>query len=122
MFATLAAATACSSATAVCTLIGCESGVTVHLSALPSGPFHVEVKPSGASDVRYVFDCTGASDCRQDIFFPGLITEDVIVTVTVGSASKQTQVSNLAYESQRPNGADCPPDCRTVTVVAQIPT
>jgi hypothetical protein len=112
---------ACSGVTTVCTLIGCESGITVHLASLPSGPFRVDVKPRGAGDVAYVFECSDAMHCRQDIFFAGLITDYVVVTVHVGAATRDTEVVQVQYTSHRPNGPNCEPDCRTATVTAQIP-
>lgn len=112
---------ACADATMVCTLIGCESGITVHLASLPNGPFRVDVKPSGANDVAYVYECSDAAQCRQDIFFAGLITDHLTVTVQVGAASRDTEAVQVQYASHRPNGPNCEPDCRTATVTAQVP-
>jgi hypothetical protein len=112
---------ACSGATTVCTLIGCESGVTVHLASLPNGPFRVDVKPRGASDVAYVYECSDGAHCQQNIFFPGLITDYLTVTVQAGAASRDTEVVQIQYTSHRPNGPNCEPDCRTATVTAQVP-
>ena len=112
----------CSSPTRVCTLIGCESGVRVHLSALPSQPFRVEIGTPG-SDVAYVFDCTDdISRCRQDIFFPDLIADRLFVTVHVGTASRVTEIVQVTYTHSRPNGPNCSPDCQTADVIAAIPT
>jgi hypothetical protein len=117
----LLAAIGCSDLTTACTLIGCESGVTVQLSALPSQPFRVELRASGG-DVAYVFDCTAdSSRCRQDIFFPGLIAERLFVTVRVGTASRVTEIAQVTYARRRPNGPSCPPDCATANVTAAIP-
>ena len=114
----LLAALGCSDT--VCTLIGCESGVTVHLSAVPSQPFRVELGVAG-NDVLYVFDCTNdASRCRQDIFFPDLIVDHLGVTVRVGAASRLTEVQ-VVYTHSRPNGPNCGPDCATASVNAAIP-
>jgi hypothetical protein len=111
----------CSTASEVCTLIGCESGVRLHLSALPSQPFRVEVGVPG-SNVTYVFDCTtDAGQCRQDIFFPSLIVTRLLVTVRVGGLSRQTEIAPLVYAHSRPNGPNCPPDCQTADVSAPIP-
>ena len=112
---------ACSGATMVCTQIGCESGITVHLASLPNGPFRVDVKPRGAADVAYVYECSDVAHCRQDIFFAGLITDYLIVTVQVGAASRDTEAVQVQYASHRPNGPNCEPDCRTATVTAQVP-
>ena len=115
-------ALACSDATRVCTLLGCQSGVTVHLPALPSQPFRIEVRTS-PSDVAYIFDCTDDNHrCRQDIFFPGLIADRLFVTVRVGTASRETEVVQVTYAHSHPNGPNCPPDCQTADVSAALPS
>lgn len=111
----------CSGATDVCTLIGCNSGVRLHLSALPSQPFRVEITTRD-SQVAYVFDCTtDATRCRQDIFFPDLIADRLVVTVIVGTASRRTEIAPLTYVRSRPNGPRCEPECRMANVSAPIP-
>jgi hypothetical protein len=111
----------CSEITMGCTLIGCHSGLTVHLASLPSEPFRVEVKPRGASDVAYVFDCSIATQCRQDIFFAGLSADYVVVTVRVGAVTRDTEIVQVQYTRSRPNGPNCEPECLTATVTAQVP-
>ena len=111
----------CTEANRVCTLIGCESGVTVHLSSLPSQPFRVEVGAPGA-DTQYVFDCTNdTARCRREIFFPDLGSDHLFVTVRVGTASRMTEVSQVNYTRFQPNGEHCPGDCRNADVDAAIP-
>ena len=111
----------CSDVTRVCTSVGCTSGVTVHLTVLPSQPFRVEVSAPG-SDVLYVFDCTdNGSRCRQDILFPDLIADHLLVTVHVGSASRATEIMQVTYTHSHPNGPSCPPDCQTADVTAATP-
>ena len=112
----------CSAVTDVCTLIGCTSGVRVHLAALPSQPFRVEITTDG-SEVAYVFDCTAdSSRCRQDIMFPDLIAVRLAVTVRVGATSRRTDIAPLVYQHSRPNGPHCAPECQTADVTAYIPT
>lgn len=112
---------ACSGVTQACTDIGCESGVKVHLSAMPTSPFRVELRTLTGQGVAYVYDCADASKCSQDIFFPGLITDHLIVTVHVGTAARDTDIPQMTYVSHRPNGPNCPPDCRIATVTADVP-
>jgi hypothetical protein len=112
---------ACSGLTTVCTLLGCESGVTVHLASLPGGPFRVEVRPRGAGDAVYVFECNVGASCRQVVFFAGLITDYLVVTVKVAGAVRDTEITQVTYVSHRPNGPNCEPDCRTASVIAQVP-
>ena len=99
----------------VCTLIGCESGLTVTLETLPPGAFKIEVYGLSA-DVQpaYVYECSVAP-CSQTVFFPGLILERGSVRVTSSAGSKLTGI-RPTYRTYRPNGPNCPPDCRQATV------
>src|SRR5207253_11463021 len=66
-----------------CTLIGCSSGVVVHLATPPTTTFRVQLTPRGGTyGTTYAFDCPRAGECPQDIMFPDIITESARVTVT----------------------------------------
>ena len=105
-----------------CTLIGCSDGVTVHLTSLPAGPYRVEILVgSGPGGVSYAYDCAGGSACLQDIFFPELVLDRIIVRVTTPLGTRDTEIANPVYASSRPNGPDCPPLCRQALVTAQPP-
>ena len=105
----------------VCTLVGCDSGTTVHLAALPSGPFQIAVRFPGVHDVAYIYDCGPNAECRQDVFFPGLVAFRLYVTVTAAGRTRVTEVWQIPYTSSRPNGPHCEPECRRATITAQIP-
>ena len=114
--------TACDSSTTVCTQIGCESGLTVHLSNLPTVPFRVELAArSGVSQPVYVYDCAAGVPCGRDLFFPGFTADQAVVTVRVGTAARTTSISRVTYERVRPNGPNCPPECLQATVNADVP-
>ena len=106
-----------------CTLIGCTDGITVHLASVPSGPYKVEILTggTGTGGVSYAYECAGGSGCRQDIFFPELVLDRIIVRVTTPLGSQLTEIANPVYAESRPNGPDCPPLCRQATVTAQLP-
>lgn len=105
-----------------CTLIGCESGVTVHLELRPTLAFRVEVfARSPDQQPAYVFECPNAGQCGQDIFFPGLIADRLFIRVTTAAGSRLTEIVQVQYQSSRPNGPDCDPDCRQATVTAAVP-
>jgi hypothetical protein len=104
-----------------CTLIGCYSGIAVHLAALPSGPYKVEILVAGAAPGLYEYDCAGGEACQQDIFFPELLLDRIIVKVTTPLGSRTTEIPNPVYATSRPNGPDCPPLCLRATVTAQLP-
>lgn len=117
-------APACDSITGVCTQIGCDSGLMVRLDALPTGAFTVDVysgTPNASPSYRY--ECTpGALPCLQDIFFADFLGVDPFIRVTTTNGSVLTQVTGLNYESYRPNGPNCPPDCRRALTTVTIPT
>ena len=108
--------------TEACTLMGCESGLTVHLASMPAAPFRVEVSAHGpGTQPVYVYDCASLTACRQDLFFAGFVAEQAVVTVRVGTATRTTTFSRLSYQHFRPNGPDCEPDCLQATVTADLP-
>jgi hypothetical protein len=103
----------------ICTLIGCESGLHVRLETLPAGAVKIEVFGRSSDGMpAYTYDCT-ASSCDQTVFFPGLILEQGSVRVTSSAGSRTTAIRPF-YVSHRPNGPDCPPDCRQATVTVPI--
>lgn len=106
-----------------CTAIGCTSGLTVHLPVLPAGAYTIEVLVAGTGDggPTYAYTCAGGPQCRQDVFFPELVLSHPIVRVTTSVGSRLTEIPNLTYETSRPNGPDCAPECRTATITAQLP-
>jgi hypothetical protein len=122
LLAVLAFAGSCREPIRVCSLVGCESGLTVHLASLPSGPFRVEVRPSGAYDVVYVFECTSSANCRQEIFFAGLVSTHVEITVKTGIGSRTTESQFLTYTHFQPNGPECEPDCQRADMTVPVPT
>jgi hypothetical protein len=105
-----------------CTEIGCTDGISVHLTALPTSPYRVEILVgSGPGGLSYAYDCAGGSACLQDIFFPELVLDRIIVRVITSLGSRDSEISNPVYATLRPNGPDCPPLCLQATVTAQLP-
>ena len=115
------AANCSSDAVSVCPLLGCTSGLTVHLASLPVSPFRVEVTVSGYPDVLYSYDCTASPRCSQDIFFPGLTADQVQVIVRVGNATRSTDAAP-SYVRSHPNGPNCPPECLSATISVLPPS
>jgi hypothetical protein len=108
----------------ICTDIGCTSGITVHLPALPSGPYEVEilVGGTGSGGLSYAYECVGGPSCQQDVFFPELVLDRIIVRVTTPAGSRLTEIANPMYVTARPNGPNCPPVCRQARVTADLPS
>lgn len=106
---------------AMCTLLACFTGTTVHLTAKPLASFKVEVFANGTtSGSAYVFDCPNPIQCGQDIGFPGLIAERLTVRVTIGTATRTTEIPSVTYSTSSPNGRKCG-DCQQATVTADPP-
>lgn len=105
-----------------CTLIGCTDGITVHLTTLPAGSYRVEILVgNGPGGLSYAYDCAGGPGCQQDIFFPELVLDRIIVRVTTPLGSRDTEIANPVYVTSQPNGPDCSPTCRQASVTAQLP-
>jgi hypothetical protein len=106
----------------VCTLIGCDSGLTVHLNAKPAGTYRVEVF-AHAPDQQpaYVYECTTAASCQQDIFFTDLIVDHPFIRITTKTGTKLVEFPTVTYVDSYPNGRDCGPPCRNARLNMDIP-
>ena len=105
-----------------CTLIGCNSGLTVHLNTKPAGTYKVEVFPLSLNQQpSYVYECSTVSNCQQDIFFAGLIVSHPFVRVTTSTGTKTVEILSVNYVTSRPNGPGCDPECKQATVNVDIP-
>ncbi len=102
-----------------CTMIGCESGVAVDLSAMPSGAFSVELTPlpGGAPTLK---QCTTAAACGRSLFFAGVTADSVAVKLTT-TAGTRTMRARAEYVVSQPNGPQCDPTCRQARVAVQVP-
>jgi hypothetical protein len=110
------------SADKVCTLIGCSSGLTVHLAARPVGTYRVEVFSSyPGQQPAYIYECSAIATCPQDIFFQDLIVDHPFVRVTTSVGTRTTEVTKVPYADFYPNGAHCGPPCRNATITVEIP-
>ena len=107
-----------------CSSFVCESGLLVHLVALPSRPFKVEIADSEATNTPVLasFECSGGASCRQDIQFSQLKVVRPVIRVSIGMAVATTTPGEVIYRPVYPNGADCPPRCLIGTVVANVPS
>ena len=105
-----------------CTLIGCSSGIVVHLPSRLTTTFRVQLTPAnGSYGTTYAYDCTRPNECLQDIMFPDIITESARVTVTTPAGSRETEIRHLVYTSTAPNGPRCGPECRQAKIDALVP-
>ena len=97
----------------VCTLIGCDDGLSVVVNHTLPQSFTVTVRV--ATQTLHTFRCDPGQPCQA--FVRNQTPEEVTVSIDAGGG--QPPVSRTyrpEYRINRPNGADCPPDCKQATV------
>jgi hypothetical protein len=106
-----------------CTTIGCTSGLTVHLPVLPAGAYTIEIFLAGISGggPALAYTCAGGPQCTQDVFFSDIVINHATVRVATAVGSRITEIPTVTYETSRPNGPHCAPECRNATITAQLP-
>ena len=102
-----------------CTLVGCDSGLTVRLDRVPAGTFRIEaISPEGAPS--QVYDCAGAGpQCAPEAVFRDFTPSQVTIRVTTASGTV-TQTFQPQYSENAPNGRECGPICRNATVTVAL--
>lgn len=94
-----------------CTLIGCEDGLSVQVSNSLNQSLTVNVR-SGAQLIG-TFTCTAGQPCAG--FIRNQTPPNVTVEVT-SQAGTVTRNYMPEYRLSRPNGPNCPPECRQATI------
>ena len=102
-----------------CTLIGCDSGLSVQLAQVPAGAYRIEVF-SGSGGAHYVFECANAAQCGTAAFFADYTPASVTIRVTTAAGTRE-QTAQPAYSTNRPNGPDCEPTCTQAAVTVAFP-
>ncbi len=99
----------------VCTLIGCENGLAVEVNHSLPQSFTVNVR--AGTQTIHTFRCDPGQPCRA--FVSNQTPEDVTVVVEAaqGPVSRSFRPE---YRMNRPNGADCPPECKQATVTVNV--
>ena len=99
----------------VCTLIGCESGLTVVVEPAPSGDYAVRAE---TADSARTVQCTALQRCAEGAFFADFTPQRATVHVIAGGDTTVQSVTP-SYETLQPNGPTCPPTCRRATVTVR---
>ncbi len=86
-----------------CTLIGCDSGLTIVVEGLGGRTARVEAAAPGSPP--RVFECAAGTECR--VFLAGFQPREVTVRVVTGDQTA-VETAQLVYTARRPNGPDCP--------------
>ena len=100
--------------TRVCTMIGCENGLAVEVKTALQQAFTVNVR-SGTK--VHTFRCEPRQTCRT--FISNETPAEVLVTVET-ARGPVSQRLYPQYRMNRPNGPDCPPECKQATVTFEI--
>ena len=112
-----AATSSCCFGTELCTLIGCEDGIRISLTEIPTLDVSMEVIADDG--VQENFQCSALEVCS--VLLEDRFPENVTIRVTHGS-----DVTSIAvrpeYNTSRPNGRCCPSECRSASVDIDIPT
>ena len=118
----LAFVAACGHESLTCPLRPDMTGLTVELSAVPTGAYTVEVLVPTSSPVSYVYRCDGGPSCRGSrVFFPGLVTPFVTVRITTLVGTRSTPYQRVQYTDAYPNGSSCEPRSTSATIMAALP-
>jgi hypothetical protein len=98
-----------------CTKIGCSSGLAIEVNTSLQQAFTVNVR--SGTQVIHTFRCEPGQPCRSFAENQTPATVTVTVESASGPVSKQFTPE---YRINRPNGPDCPPDCRQATVTLTV--
>ncbi len=94
-----------------CTLIGCESGLTLIMEGAPT-PVTLQVRlPDGTVLDR---QCLPQA-CALGTLFHGVKAPSVEISVTIDGHT-ETLTTSLTYEHYHPNGEDCGDPCLVTSV------
>ena len=95
-----------------CTLVGCDSALTVVLHPVPPTPFRVEVL-GGPTSLRRMLVCEQPNSIcgRGEAYFVNLVSKQAVIEVIVGTDTTRREFTNIAYTKSEPNGEDCDPTC-----------
>ncbi len=98
----------------MCTMIGCENGLSVVVEDPPAGDYQLVLNAPGEQD--RVRDCTANEPCDRGAFFGNFEPETVTVRVVAGTDTLRSVTVSPEWRDNQPNGPDCPPTCRQAVV------
>ncbi|HEX6064680.1 MAG TPA: hypothetical protein VFZ04_10700, partial [Longimicrobiales bacterium] len=99
----------------VCTLIGCNNGLAVEVNS--SLQQSVTVTVQAGAQVIHTFQCDPGQPCRA--FVDNQTPDEVTVHVQTAQGTV-SRTYRPEYKLNRPNGPDCPPECRQATVTVNV--
>lgn len=101
----------------VCTLIGCENGLTVEVNQSLQQSFTVNVR--AGTQTIHTFRCDPGQPCRA--FISNQTPDEVTVSIDAGGGQQPvSRTYRPEYRLNRPNGPDCDPECKQATVTLTV--
>ena len=98
----------------VCTLVGCEDGVSILIGEERPDTLSVTVFVDDESEPYGAIECT---DPDHPCFFRvGEETPEKITVDIKWEGGEFLESFEPAYEAYQPNGPDCPPTCATASI------
>ncbi len=98
-----------------CTLIGCDSALRVEFpDPLPEGAT-ITLEPVDPDGQAVSFTCTATSPC-ESLLVARDFTPDALTVRIQGGGVDHVEAFTPDYTVSRPNGPDCPPECRHATI------
>jgi len=99
----------------MCTLIACSDGITVELQGNVPQTYTVTARGDGETRSR---ECSPSQPCNP-LMFENFTPERVVIEVTSAAGSVRREVTP-EYRRVRPNGPNCPPECRQARIVVSL--
>lgn len=99
----------------MCTLIACSDGITVELQG--NVPANYTVTARAGSEARS-HECSQAQPCGP-IMFENFTPDRVAIEITSAAGTVRREVTP-EYRTVRPNGPNCPPECRQARVIVTL--
>ena len=112
-----------------CTLLACGDVLSLTFERHVPDVYAVSVGGADGEEVsvrcskQSALDCSGAGGCScwgDGVSFSGFAPKEATITVQ-WDGSTVTKTVQPSYSTFRPNGPDCPPECRGATVSVVLP-
>lgn len=94
-----------------CTMIGCSDGLAVEVNSNVQQAITVNVRTGNT--VIHTFRCEAGQPCRAFVEQQTPAEVTIVIDAPSGRVARSYQPE---YRINKPNGPDCPPDCRQATV------
>ncbi len=109
----MATVTLCAACDHICELVGCDSGLTVYLEGQLPDSLAIEIVNDNQAPPAQHF--TNVKEYGAVAAYWNYLPDLVTIRVSWATASVEA-TAKPEYSNYRPNGPDCPPECRVAAV------